>query len=221
MKKFTLILVGLFLFATSFAKKGEGWIGLKGGFNYATALSNYTDFTPKPLQAYNGGIVLGGLMGKSNIMFEMSFLYSVKGWNEEESQQGITAKRKTELNYIEWPVNFGYRFNLGDNFHLAPYVGFYSAYGLSGKETGTLGVGGNAISTTRDLTFGYQNGELFAWDIGANWGINFEYKNIQLSARYAQGIMGLENKSALSNGWERNSVISLSLAYLIRINKSK
>jgi hypothetical protein len=220
MKKSIVILMALLLNTSLlFAKKGEGWIGPKGGFNYATAISNYTDFTPKPLQAYNGGLVLGGLMGKSNVMFEMSFLYSVKGWNEEESEQGITATRKTELNYIEWPVNFGYRFNIGDNFHLAPYVGFYSAYALSGKETSTLGTAGNEISTTRDLTFGYQNEELFVWDIGANWGINFEYKNIQLSARYAQGIMGIENKSALNNGWERNSVFSLSLAYLIRINK--
>jgi len=226
MKKFTLILVGMFLFTSSFAKKGEGWIGLKGGLNIASAATDYTNVNPQSFTGYNGGLVLGGLMGQSNVVFEMSFLYSTKGYNAELTENGIPVSLKTQLNYIEWPVNFGYRIKLVDNFYLSPVVGFYSAYALSGKETGEAMANGIKVSVSDDIKFGNEIGEYFGWDFGLNCGLNVEYKGLQVSARYIPGIGTIGSNQVISgnvSGYQKiyNRVFSVSVGYLIRFNKSK
>jgi hypothetical protein len=219
MKKFTLILVGMFLFATSFAEKGEGWIGIKGGLNMATIKTDYSNLVPKTLNGYNAGFVMGGLMGKSKVMFEMSLLYSTKGWKEEATESGVTGIYKNEFNYIDMPVNFGYRFTLGKNIYFSPLIGFYCAYALSGKESFEASGSGVTANVSVPLTFGYEKTDnYFNWDLGLNVGANFELKNIQLSARYAPAI---SSPDIHGSGYIHHNVISLSAAYLFRINKSK
>jgi hypothetical protein len=227
MKRFIIVFMFVLLNTTLlFAKKGEGWIGPKGGGNFATAMTNYTNVNPKSLIGYNAGFVLGGLMGKSNVLFEMSFLYSTKGYNDETIENGIPVSLKTQLNYIEWPVNFGYRIKIVDNLYLSPVVGFYSAYALSGKETGEANSNGIKVNVSDDIKFGTKVGEYFGWDFGLNCGLNIDYKGLQVSARYIPGIGPIgpgQNIGTVSNVYEwgeiYNRVFSVSVAYLFRFNK--
>lgn len=211
----------LVLSTSSFAKKGEGWIGLKGGINFASAATDYTNVNIKSITGYNAGLVLGGLMGKSNVLFETSFLYSTKGYNCFPDE--TPGSRKTQLNYIEWPVNFGYRIKLTDNFHLSPVIGFYSAYALSGKETYEATSNGIKGSISKDIKFGDKVGEYIKWDLGLNCGLNVDYKGFQVSARYIPGIGPVDPNQKIGNvtahGETSSRVISVSVAYLFRIKK--
>jgi hypothetical protein len=225
MKKILLVLACMFVYVSLFAKKGEGWIGLKGGLNIASAATDYTNVNPKALTGYNAGLVIGGLMGQSNVLFEMNFLYSVKGYNDETTANGIPVSLKTQLNYIEWPVNFGYRFKIVDDLYLSPVVGFYSAMALSGKETGEAVSNGIKVSVSDDIKFGTKVGEYFNWDFGLNCGLNVDYKGFQVSARYIPGIGPSGPTQQIGNITESgkiyNRVFSVSVGYVFRFNKKE
>lgn len=132
----------------------------------------------------------------SNWYFQPGLQFSTKGAKYDLDYLGDA---KLKLNYIEVPVNFGYKINVGPANILA-FAGPYLAYG----------VGGNLED--EDVEWGSSKGELNPFDLGLNIGAGLEIDNLQIGLQYG---FGLSNMSNVSDFTQKNGVFSATIAYYL------
>lgn len=146
MKKVTLIFAAVFAAMGVSAQTG---FGFQAGVNLASAqLESYNSTTnrteeldSKSKTGFTAGFVADvPLATNFSFMPELNFVQ--KGFEYENATGNVVAKAKTTLNFIEVPLNFVYKADVGMGrlfFGLGPSVGF----GISGKSEESLsGLGG-------------------------------------------------------------------------------
>lgn len=125
-------------------------------------------------------------------------LFSTKGAKAE------VGDGKTNLSYIELPVNFLYKPELGEGRMLLGF-GPYAAYAVDG----------NTKNPDGDIEFGDQPGELKRFDAGANLLAGYEFSNklsFQLNA--GLGLVNIINRpSDDSKSSLKNTGFGVSLGY--------
>lgn len=199
MKK-TLLTMFSVLFVAVAAQAQIGY-GVKAGVNLSKVSGkninsdnltsfNFTGYMDAPIApnlSIQPGISLQGKGGKS------SFL-----------EDNLNVENKTDLMYLEIPVNFVYYVDagMGDIFVGAgPYAGF----GLSGKTK----VG----NVKTDIEWGGDNG-MKRFDYGANFLVGYKFDNgFLVSGGYGLGLGNMMPKSVDSNMKQHNRTFSIGVGF--------
>ena len=129
------------------------------------------------------------------------------------------------LNYLQLPVNFAYKLNVGHNSKLMVFAGPYAGYGLSGSLKGPvhISVGNESLgSIDIKIPFEFQTKEqdyenleelkmyFKPLDFGINAGLGYEVGNMFFKAQYNHGFTNYSNDKNVSF---KNLNISISIGY--------
>jgi len=132
------------------------------------------------------------------VSLQTGLLLANKGYKIEFDEDGISAKQKTSLTYLEIPLNLAFKIS---NFqlHAGPYVGF----GLSGKEEAEYEIGGESESEEGKFKFKNKVSEsdledlqddedyLRRTDFGLNLGVGYRLGPVLVTATYSKGLSKL------------------------------
>ena len=193
--KLTLIVVALTvsLFANAQVKFGP-----IAGNNLANVGGDVISENVTKIGFHVGGIV--EISVNDNFMVAPGIIYSMKGTRIKSN-----SDFKTNLNYLEIPVNAKYKLESGLNFFAGPYIGIL----MSAKSThGTKDV---------DVKEFFQS-----TDIGVNIGLGFDRESgFGISAQYGLGISNINKKdfgSIPSTSTNTNNCIGISIRYMLGDN---
>lgn len=177
--------------------------GPKVGLNFSTMSMDGAD--EKMRTGYQIGMVFQGDIAP-NVFIQPSILFSSKGSKYDGGDVKVVA------NYIEVPVNFGYRINLGGA-NLNLLAGPYLAYGVGGKISSSETLFGKTVTVDEDIKWGSDKDKdhFRPFDMGLNLGGGFEFNNFQVSLQYGFGLLNINPNSDITN---KNGVLSLSAAFL-------
>lgn len=202
MKKITLTFV--LAFVCIFAANAQKFrVGLKAGVNFADANGIINDRSISSDTKMKASYHVGAVADISLVGFyiQPGIIVNSKGFKIKD---GITNEEvKTNLTYLEIPVNVGYRLGLGPlkaNFGVGPYV----AFGLGGKT-----VGGGIDEA---IKWGTGEGETKPTDWGINIGAGIEVSKFFGTVQYG---LGLSNISNTVNSKFKNAVLSFSVGYYL------
>ena len=205
--------------------------GIDAGLNL-TKLS-VTSYSPPGLgisvpvsNSYLAGYHAGGLVDIKfgSFSIQPGVLFSTKGGNSSISFSdvilgqtiNVSSKIKTTLNYIELPLNFIYRMDAGDG-NIFIGAGPYAGIGLSGKSVANSTFNGTPSTTSQDLKFGNDAGDIKNPDFGINGLIGYQLNfGLSISAGYGLGLIS----SSSPNGTSKNQGFSFSLAYFLNTGKN-
>jgi len=173
--------------------------GPKVGLNFSTMSMDGAD--EKMRTGYQIGMVFQGDIAP-NVFVQPSILFSSKGSKYDNTDTKVVA------NYIDVPVNFGYRINLGGA-NLNLLAGPYLAYGVGGKITTDFIL----VTKDRSIKWGTDKNEddFKPFDMGINLGGGVEFNSFQVSLQYGFGLLNINPNSDITN---KNGVLSLSAAFL-------
>lgn len=153
MKTKLLTISAILLFST-LALQAQIGFGILGGVNFQNINgknSNGDKLENGLLTGFHAGVNVNIPMA-TDFYFQPGLLYTVKGANNEFFTPPLKASgdytTTTKLSYIELPLNFLYRPQLGNGYLLLGF-GPYVAYGIGGKETTQL----NSTSFERPVEF--------------------------------------------------------------------
>lgn len=190
------------LFAV-FAGNAQIKFGPKVGMNLSTMTMKIkeggisVDVNTKMLLGYHIGATFQADLA-SNFFLQPSILFSSKG-----SKYDAADNIKIVANYIDIPVNLGYKLNVG-SIDILFLAGPYFAYGVGGY--------GEAEGEKADISWGSGDDDDFKpFDMGLNIGAGIEVNNFQFSMQYGVGLLNISPHSSITN---KNNVLGISVAYL-------
>jgi len=220
MKKTINIMTFILLFLGANQSIGQIRFGALGGLNIANMKLN--DLPSEAKQSSNISFQLGGIIeyGISESFGIQSGLFiSGKGTKIEYKQEegGISSTSKSSISpmYLEIPVNALYKIDLGAS-KLQLFAGPYLGLGIGGNiksETSIKGLptGDENESNTTNIKYGSSpDSDLKRLDLGLNFGIGFEVKNILIRGQYGLGLSTLDPRGSDI----KNRVIGISVGYL-------
>ncbi|WP_158538723.1 porin family protein [Chitinophaga skermanii] len=194
MKKLMLSAIAILLASASFAQA-------KWGVVAGPTFSSYTlkvlgsKSTSDIITNFRGGVTLD-LPIADEFYVQPSLLYTGKGGKGDF----LTRDVKTNLHYLELPVNFMYKPEVGAG-NLFIGIGPYLAYALGGN------VNGNSID------FGNQAGELKRFDVGGNFQVGYELSNgINFGLYTDLGLVNLAGDGDSDNSF-RNTSFGVNIGY--------
>jgi len=134
-------------------------IGIKGGLNFSNL--NNSDFDN--LSGFQIGLFLHFKLSKT-VHLNTGFNYSQKGFIIPKSILGAPLDgEEVSINYIEIPVNFAFHIKTGQQSSVFAQAGPYLAIEISGDASE-------------------------ATDYGLNFGVGFEYMQLQIAFNYGLGL---------------------------------
>ena len=113
------------------------------------------------------------------------------------------SKSYLRLNYLQLPVNYAYKFNIGNFSKLFVFAGPYIGLGLTAKLKTEEG---NFL----DVKFGSTEDAYKPFDFGFNAGIGYQYNKIFLRIKYSRG---LYNISHIKDSSLKNINLAISAGY--------
>jgi hypothetical protein len=178
--------------------------GVRAGVNLADVNGKSEGESTNEFSKMIAGLNLGATADinlNDNFYFQPGLSYSGKGFRLKRSVDFLNIDATTTLNYLEVPLNFGYK---AGSFHI--FAGPYVAFALSGK----IKVG----DESEKIKFGNNEEEdyLKGTDVGLNVGLGYQIKNFMISAQYGLGFTNLVINGD-SDNTARNQVIGFSLGY--------
>lgn len=158
--------------------------------------------------------------------FQPVVRYIAKGTNfgserpvkPELSGAYLPAANRLQLNYLELPLNFVYKFPLVAG-RITAGLGPYVAVGLQGRYHYNIVQNGRSVSNdSKQVQFSRRANDnvavmrMYPWDAGANFAIGYEFNNgVMLGANYSLGMMDTD-RSDLSTS--RNKYLAFSVGFL-------
>jgi|SRR5690606_10600572 len=177
-------------------------IAPEAGVNFSNIIGDNTDGNDMKLGFKVGANV--NIPLSENLYLSPGLHYSVKGTQNEVTLPIVgTYTAKTNLGYLEVPINLMYRVPVGAGsvfFSAGPYVAFGIAgnYTLNDDEKAKVDWGSDLLETN-------------PLDIGINAGIGYELPmGLYLRAQYGHGLTTLSNVKDVKRN---NQNIQLSLGY--------
>ncbi|HSU27152.1 MAG TPA: porin family protein [Chitinophagaceae bacterium] len=219
MKKTILILI-LFtccLSISGFSQKAQ--VGFCAGINSANQqrehLGKNTHDESMIFPTY--GLVISSPIGK-HFFFNPGVYYSKKGSQIEETFGNTVHKQTTILNYVEWMLNFNYRFGSGRSFW---FVGAGPTISFLLPESRVEDKVGSTLNTV-DLKYGSNpSDDLKGMDFGANGIAGYQLgMGLFLAVNFTYGIRNLEPKANAPDKL-RNQVWGIRLGWIVPNTKSK
>lgn len=220
-KQVVLVLLAL---AGTLSTYAQVSFGLKAGYNNA-GLSVEDGANLSRLSGFHAGGIADISLAE-NFSLQPQLLFIMKGAKQKaykETIMGVEVESpasKTTLNYLELPVNFLYKHEVGAGkifVGAGPYVGF----GLSGKvkadgsdEEGKIKFDGKKESEVEAGDDTYMH--LKRIDAGANVLAGYELKNgLLFSVNYSLGLTNIDPDGAKS----KNNYFGISVGYLFNAKK--
>ncbi|PSL49181.1 outer membrane protein with beta-barrel domain [Chitinophaga niastensis] len=200
-------------------------LGVKAGFSAAsinaTADGKSDNEGRKILPAFHAGLIADFTLAE-NFSLQPGLFYSAKGVkaSSEASAGGVSAKETmtVKLNYLEIPVNFLYKHEMGGGKLFAGF-GPYIAFGIGGKVKSTYEVNGQKQSNETKVKFDGKkdandgNVHMKTLDAGANFTVGYELKGgFLVGVNYS---LGLTNCTVAENSTSKNRYFGISVGYLL------
>lgn len=212
MKKLLLLFISMIEAAGGYAQLS---INPEAGINFSTAVSKNDNL--KTDSKYRIGYKAGALVDISiynGVYIEPGIFYTVKGVTLNTSAVGVLSENKITLNYLEVPINIGYKYNFDKAGAMFVFAGPYWGIGLNGKNESHT----NGMSAENDIKFGHKVTDEF---IKADFGLNVGAGYVLLSGLYfrLQYGAGLCNISNVENTSWKNRAWSASLGYTFKMAK--
>jgi len=206
-----LFLVLLVAALTASYAQAQTKFGLRAGFN----MTNFYQLNDKGdimgleyKPGYQIGVVADFPYLEGN-SFQPGIIFATQGAKSEITYLRQKGKVEYNLNYIQIPMNFQYRKDLGKAKYLlqgGPYLG----YGISGEIKVEVSDGKELISNSEKIKFGSgDDADFGAFDFGFGAGVGFQIGNLQTVIGGNYGLVKL-NKDTKA----KNIVIGLTLTYL-------
>jgi len=151
---------------------------------------------------------------------EPGLFFSMKGFREDfvETVSGVPVAYKASfnINYLEIPLNLGFRCRLGKAGALFASAGPYLSYALGGNRTAKITVMGNMVEELNDdMPFGDGVYDVEPVDIGFNFSIGYKSPiGLYIRGQYGLGLGNLSNDSYFS---VKNRVMSVSMGYAFKL----
>ncbi len=200
-----------FLVAFTVSANAQLKLGVKAGFNASTINGigdgdEDTDYTYKP--GFHVGVA-AQYMFAPQMGIETGLYYSQLGVKGEYEKSGSTYSYKSEgtLNpsYLQLPLSFLYKFDLGNGLQIYPSAGLYFGYGIAGKmkyeDSWKEGNESGSDKSERNFfgkdKFKYdgesdpdeEKTELTnRFDMGLTFGVNLEISNMTIGLGYDLGL---------------------------------
>jgi hypothetical protein len=230
MKKVILVMFVAFLGVLTMSAQVN--FGVKASFN----ASNITgiedpgegvDFTNNYKPGFSLGVTAQYMLTQQ-AGIETGLYYSLLGCKSEAkvSALGYYYKETQSVNpsYLQLPISFLYKFEIGQDLYLYPSAGIYLGYGIAGKakvEGATnLSVGelpdGFDLGTLEDDFFGKGNrGEEVTnrFDFGIGLGVNLQYSKFVIGLGYDLGLTKINKESISGEKDAKNVNFKVSLGY--------
>ncbi len=190
------------LFSTAIMAQSRTTFGIRGGINFynLNGKNNAGENLENKLKTgFNAGVNAEIPVG-IDFYLQPGLLFSTKGAADK------AGDGKTTISYLELPINFIYKPELGEGKMLLGF-GPYLGYGINAKYKNG--------SVESDIEFGDQVDELKRFDAGANLLAGYEFNNklsFQLNA--GLGLLDIHNSPASdSKSTLKNTGFGLSLGY--------
>jgi hypothetical protein len=171
-------------------------------------------FDIKSRTGFSAGLIADIPLGEGGFRFMPELYYVGKGVKANASLdllgQQIKAESKTNISYIDLPINFAYAIELGGN-RLMVGAGPYAGFGLSGKTIATTTANGVSQEEEDNIEFGNGSGQFDRLDFGANFMAAYILNNgLMLKVNYSLGLVNLSNDPDTDY---KNRFFGVSLGY--------
>jgi hypothetical protein len=212
-KLFLSTLVLCFLFVSA---QAQVTFAPKVGLNLANIAGDDTEDAKMKMGLQIG--VLTDIAFSDAISLQTGLMFSQKGTKSEFDAGTETIKVKTNVNYLEIPINAVYGLDLGGN-ALQFFAGPYAGIGLTGKiksdADGAEDVDIQFANDYVDVDDDKQGVKRF--DIGLNIGAGYKINNIQIQANYGLGLANLipDYDGEAPDDKISNRVFQISVAYFL------
>lgn len=207
MKKVLLSAVALFIAGASFAQVKFGITAGPSFSSYTGKVAGGDKETSKLITGLRAGVTVD-LPLADEFYIQPSLLYVGKGGTMEG--QVLNVDFKTRINYLEIPINFMYKPEVG-NGNLFIGLGPYVAYGLGGKAEITNPQGDKVSS---DIEWGNDNtGQMKRIDAGANFQFGYEFPmGFNVGLHTDLGLVNVRGNGDNDNTF-RNTSFGVSVGY--------
>ncbi|MBO9731410.1 MAG: PorT family protein [Chitinophaga sp.] len=220
MKKYLLLFIAALVHGLYALAQQQVTFGLKAGFSIANFLLKDEGITKKRTDtkicpAFQAGVIADIPLAEQ-LSLQPGLFFSQKGAVINDIDNGLSnqkVKSKVRLNYLEFPVNFIYRYQAG-NGKLFVGLGAYVAYGLSGTMKVSTDTGSIPVKF-RDMP-NWTINALFVkpFDAGANFMIGYELKKgLLFNINYS---LGLVNTDSYLEETQKQRYISVCIGYLFK-----
>lgn len=197
-------------------------ITLKGGANFSSMLLKDEFDTYSDDDAYKTKIGFhAGLSAEfpvsENIVFETGLLFASKGFagKEEVNVSGNTIDYKQTLNLLYLDIPATAKIYVGEG-NSKPFlnIGAYLGYGLSGKNTEEVTIGGETTIESIDVEWGNDDEEHFLkpLDFGLMAGAGVELNSIVINIFYQLGLANISTYTE-DDSQIKNRVLGVSVGY--------
>lgn len=144
MKKYLFLLIAAFVCSSvnaqlvttsSYTKKKKQkatWY-VKAGANIANTSMDDVDLSS--IFGYHIGIAFDKPIGSKGVFWSLGLQLATKGWKYSEDDDGWDYEEKLNVNKIEIPLTFGYKYAINDDITVEARVGAFANYDLWGKLT--------------------------------------------------------------------------------------
>ena len=222
MKKSVSIVVIVLLASSLFVHAQERNFGVLGGLNYANIRGDRAESINTSWRlAYHFGI-FSSISLSDKIALEPRILFSSKGYDDEidfdqlgfaQSNGSMISQNRVNYtsrnNYLSVPILFKYKIIDKISLDLGPEIAFL----LYSKD----------VITKVDREGFYAKGDVpdegsgdFFLDYGAMAGVTYYFADdASIQLNYFHGLSNLHRKNPIGDSTENNSVIQLSIGYLI------
>jgi len=198
--------------------------GVKAGLN-ASTINGFSEFEEGfSLDAtYRPGFHIGvaaQCMFTPQMGIETGLYYSTLGINTGMKMLGIELlSMNVNTSYLQLPVSFLYKFNVGQDLDIYPSVGIYLGYGLDGKlkVKSDLPLEDLDVEIPDDVSFfdSIEKGGLGSnrFDMGATIGLNLQYSKFTIGVGYDLGFLKINNKDSETPKDWTNGNVKVSVGY--------
>lgn len=209
---------------TMFAAQAQITIAPEAGLNLANASittnSPFGDPGTSMIAGLKAGVV-AEIPVIAGFFVQPGIFYSMKGAQYKQSSDifgiPVQVKLKVNLNYLEVPLNLGYRYVAGNAGSLFVTAGPYLGYALSGNIKTETSVMSGSTSTKDKIKFGSDKDEMKRLDVGLNFSAGYQLPvGLYLRIQYGLGLANLYNAGNTSY---KNNVLAFSLGYAIPLGK--
>jgi hypothetical protein len=188
MKKNTLI--SAFLLTACLTINAQTRFGLKVGANVANQIEvpdlGIISYTSHPIMAFQAGVLMEIPISKK-VFFQPNLLFSQKG----ESVDFLNRRYNLRNNYLDLPLNIGYKITPKFNISGGPYLGYLISSSISDVDSDTT-------RTTREGNFVYGFNANLAYELSNNFVVSVNYSRGTI---YEMGNGIYKSFSILNNVW--------------------
>ena len=210
MKKLTVVLLAVLMtafLATNVSAQGITGKGVKVGLNLANAAGDSVEDANSKMGFAIGGYFTYSINEKFAIKPE--FLYSMKGYKIDESEEGFSLKSTTSLNYLDVPILGVYSVNENIRLFAGPSLGLY----LSGETDIEMSIEFLGISIDFDTTMSIESDDVNSPDFGLVLGASYSSGKISADVRYSIGLTNFIKEEDDQEIDAKNRVIQLMVGY--------